>query len=172
MNWTAESVELLTKLYNEGMSASAIAAALSGTFDCCVTRNMVIGKSHRMNLAKRTKTAAVPLPAPPKIRLGNFPARIAGLRALPAVAVATKPRPVVTSGAEEKPLALLLMDLEDKQCRWPLDTESEGVRDRWLFCGLPKHFDDSGCKYCLRHLKVSLTEEGFRREMAKPRKVA
>ena len=45
MNWTDERVELLKKLWSDGLSASQIAAQLGG-----VTRNAVIGKVHRLNL--------------------------------------------------------------------------------------------------------------------------
>ena len=50
MNWTDERVELLKKLWSEGLSASAIAAELGG-----VTRNAVIGKVHRLGLSGRAK---------------------------------------------------------------------------------------------------------------------
>ncbi|MEP4560994.1 MAG: GcrA family cell cycle regulator, partial [Nitratireductor sp.] len=43
MNWTDERVELLKKLWAEGLSASQIAAQLGG-----VSRNAVIGKVHRL----------------------------------------------------------------------------------------------------------------------------
>jgi GcrA cell cycle regulator len=42
MGWTDERVELLKKLWADGLSASQIAARLGG-----VTRNAVIGKVHR-----------------------------------------------------------------------------------------------------------------------------
>ena len=51
MNWTDERVELLKKLWNEGLSASQIAAQLGG-----VSRNAVIGKVHRLKLSGRGKT--------------------------------------------------------------------------------------------------------------------
>ncbi|WP_244661514.1 GcrA family cell cycle regulator [Mesorhizobium huakuii] len=46
MNWTDERVELLRKLWSEGLSASQIAAQLGG-----VSRNAVIGKVHRLKLS-------------------------------------------------------------------------------------------------------------------------
>jgi GcrA cell cycle regulator len=56
MNWTDERVELLRKLWSEGLSASQIAAKLGG-----VSRNAVIGKVHRLKLSGRGKqTAAQP----------------------------------------------------------------------------------------------------------------
>ena len=48
-SWTEDRVELLGRLWGEGLSASQIAAALGGG----VTRNAVIGKVHRLGLAGR-----------------------------------------------------------------------------------------------------------------------
>src|SRR5215472_5734064 len=45
MSWTDERVELLKKLWSDGLSASQIAAELGG-----ITRNAVIGKVHRLGL--------------------------------------------------------------------------------------------------------------------------
>src|SRR5690606_14648108 len=53
MNWTEERVELLRKLWAEGLSASQIAAQLGG-----VSRNAVIGKVHRLKLSGRGRTTA------------------------------------------------------------------------------------------------------------------
>ena len=50
MGWTEERVELLKKLWSEGLSASQIAGQLGG-----VTRNAVIGKVHRLSLSGRAK---------------------------------------------------------------------------------------------------------------------
>ena len=58
MSWTDERVELLKKLWTEGLSASQIAAELGGG----VTRNAVIGKVHRLNLAGRAKPAGNSVP--------------------------------------------------------------------------------------------------------------
>lgn len=54
MNWTNDRVELLKKLWMEGLSASQIAAELGE-----VTRNGVIGKIHRLKLGGRAKTGSV-----------------------------------------------------------------------------------------------------------------
>lgn len=59
MNWTDERVELLTKLWAEGLSASQIAAQLGG-----VSRNAVIGKVHRLKLSGRGKTTKAQPRAP------------------------------------------------------------------------------------------------------------
>ena len=48
--WTDERVELLKKLWTDGLSASQIAAELGN-----VTRNAVIGKVHRLGLSGRAQ---------------------------------------------------------------------------------------------------------------------
>ena len=64
MSWTDERVELLRKLWLEGLSASQIASELSNG----ITRNAVIGKVHRLGLSGRAKapSQATPRPRPAK----------------------------------------------------------------------------------------------------------
>ena len=52
MAWNDERVELLKKLWAEGLSASQIAGRLGN-----VTRNAVIGKVHRLGLSGRATTS-------------------------------------------------------------------------------------------------------------------
>ncbi len=65
MSWTDERVELLKKLWADGLSASQIASQLGG-----VTRNAVIGKVHRLNLSGRAKPASS-APRPRKVRAAS-----------------------------------------------------------------------------------------------------
>ena len=69
--WTDERVELLKKLWNDGLSASQIAAELGN-----VTRNAVIGKVHRLGLSGRAKSpgSATPRPRKPAARPPSHPA--------------------------------------------------------------------------------------------------
>ena len=60
MSWTDDRVEMLKKLWGEGLSASQIAGRLGG-----VTRNAVIGKVHRLGLSGRATT---PRTRPPRNR--------------------------------------------------------------------------------------------------------
>ena len=53
LQWTDDRVELLKKLWNDGLSASQIANELGQ-----VTRNAVIGKVHRLGLSGRAKAPA------------------------------------------------------------------------------------------------------------------
>src|SRR5258708_3785940 len=54
MSWDGDRVELLKKLWQEGISASPIAAQLGAG----ITRNGVIGKVHRLGLSGRAKPAS------------------------------------------------------------------------------------------------------------------
>ncbi len=66
MGWTEERVELLKKLWLEGLSASQIAGVLGEG----VTRNAVIGKVHRLKLSGRAKPAS----SAPRARPASRPA--------------------------------------------------------------------------------------------------
>ncbi len=54
MSWTDERIELLRKLWLEGLSASQIARELANG----ISRNAVIGKVHRLGMSGRVKAAA------------------------------------------------------------------------------------------------------------------
>src|SRR3954465_12541770 len=78
MGWTDERVELLKKLWQDGLSASQIAKQLGG-----VTRNAVIGKVHRLGLSGRATpskpartTFKAPRPARPVTSAPSAPRRI------------------------------------------------------------------------------------------------
>src|SRR5438552_14769579 len=79
MGWTDERVELLKKLWQDGLSASQIAKQLGG-----VTRNAVIGKVHRLGLSGRAAPSKparpafkAPRPARPVTSAPSAPRRIA-----------------------------------------------------------------------------------------------
>ena len=63
MSWTDERIELLRKLWLEGLSASQIARELANG----ISRNAVIGKVHRLGMSGRVKTAA-PASVRPKVK--------------------------------------------------------------------------------------------------------
>ena len=51
MSWTEEKVSKLKELWGKGQTASQIAEIIGG-----ITRNAVIGKAHRLNLASKVKS--------------------------------------------------------------------------------------------------------------------
>ena len=76
MSWTDERVELLKKLWADGLSASQIAAELG-----CVTRNAVIGKVHRLGLSGRAKSpSSIGAPRPRKPRSRGHMMRVSRRR--------------------------------------------------------------------------------------------
>src|SRR5919205_3579244 len=69
--WTDERVELLKKLWTDGLSASQIAAELGN-----VTRNAVIGKVHRLGLSGRAKSPSSAAPRQRKARPAQHMMRV------------------------------------------------------------------------------------------------
>ena len=71
MSWTDERVELLKKLWADGLSASQIANELGS-----VTRNAVIGKVHRLGLSGRAKSPSSSAPRQRKPRVHSHMLRV------------------------------------------------------------------------------------------------
>lgn len=166
--WTDDRVELLSKLWAEGLSASQIAAALGGG----VTRNAVIGKVHRLGLSGRVKAgpAAAQRPARPR------PASPAG--AAPATQAGDAPR-ATTSEAEPAPrtgnqldtrwaaedaalpesLRVSIFELRDSMCRWPL---GDPAKPDFAFCGAKSV---GGLPYCGYHCRIAYQPAAERRRL-------
>lgn len=166
MGWTEERVELLKKLWSEGLSASQIAARLGN-----VTRNAVIGKVHRLSLSGRAKQASSN-PRPRKVRPAS-PHRpttrhfIAGNTALKTHAQPAPRRlpPPVPLEDIVVPISLnlSLLDLNEQTCKWPSgDPDSEDFH----FCG---HKSWNGLPYCHYHSRVAYQPPDRRRDRQRER---
>ena len=140
MSWTDERVELLRKLWLEGLSASQIASELSNG----ITRNAVIGKVHRLGLSGRAKApsqAAARPRAPKPIRTPSPAPRAHAPMMRGNLAFALTPRvmeapPQPKAQLEEVVIPMservTIMELRESMCRWPLgDPSSPSFR----FCG-------------------------------------
>jgi GcrA cell cycle regulator len=166
MNWTDERVELLKKLWGEGLSASQIAGELGG-----ITRNAVIGKVHRLGLSGRAKSVATPsvAPRPRKPRAPSHPLttfRVAGNTALAPVMEAAEPDvapepvvelklvPKVSDFACER---VTIMELRESMCRWPI---GDPGREDFRFCGSRSC---SGSPYCEHHAQIAYQPSSDRR---------
>ena len=161
MNWTDERVELLKKLWADGLSASQIASQLGG-----VTRNAVIGKVHRLNLSGRAKPASTA--ARPRKTRPTQPPRPTSPRPMVAGNTALKiqhqpaPRRVAVQVPIEDlvvPISLnvSLLALNDQMCKWPLgDPGTEGFH----FCG---HRNFNGLPYCEYHSRLAYQPVNDRR---------
>ena len=108
MAWTDDRVEILTKLWGEGLSASQIARELGD-----VTRNAVIGKVHRLGLAGRAS------PTRPKSRVrhrepSNFSSNFDSKdRFSENISPLSAPEPAVSADGE--PINILM--LTEKICK-------------------------------------------------------
>ena len=148
MSWTDERVEVLKKLWQDGLSASQIAGQLGG-----VTRNAVIGKVHRLGLSGRAKSPSNGSPRPRKPRISN------GMR----------PRPQYRGNAalqldygldpeyDLDPLAnvipmgprVSILQLTDATCRWPIG--DPGAAD-FVYCGSQNKVS---LPYCPYHARIA-----------------
>lgn len=153
MNWTDERVELLKKLWSEGLSASQIAAELGG-----VTRNAVIGKVHRLGLSGRAKAIAAPAPRPRKPRpAASSPTSRPMVQGNTALAQVI--RPVMEPEPEELPdpvsnvVAMAerctILDLTEFTCRWPV---GEPGKSDFFYCGSRTK---TGLPYCAFHSRIA-----------------
>jgi GcrA cell cycle regulator len=169
MNWTDERVELLRKLWSEGLSASQIAAQLGS-----VTRNAVIGKVHRLKLSGRGRTTAA---AP---RQKKTTSSAAGGKSVSRAATVT--RSITTSiGAtalqtqfDAEPVAryhsrpienvvvpisrrLQLVQLSERTCKWP---NGDPLTEDFSFCG--NDAAETG-PYCGYHSRIAFQPASERR---------
>ncbi len=154
--WTDERVELLKKLWADGLSASQIAAELGN-----VTRNAVIGKVHRLGLSGRAKDVK-PSPATPQrprkvARTPSAPAPITP-QAHSNVVIAPIPLQPVTEEPEvlaENDVAVpmservTIMDLRESMCRWPM---GDPTKPEFRFCGARSI---TGLPYCTHHARIA-----------------
>ena len=143
MGWTDERVDLLKKLWLEGLSASQIAKQLGG-----VTRNAVIGKVHRLGLSGR---AAPSQPARPafKPQRAARPAAPAPQPVRRAIAVAQPPVVETPARRVEEPGSATVLTLGAHMCKWPIGDPSS---DGFSFCG--RRTGEDG-PYCNEHARVA-----------------
>jgi GcrA cell cycle regulator len=146
MGWTDERVELLKKLWQDGLSASQIAKQLGG-----VTRNAVIGKVHRLGLSGRAAPSKpartvfkAPRPARPAAAAPSAPRRIAE-----PVTTLVAPQPVApVRYVDEAPGMATVLTLGAHMCKWPIGDPS---LDSFTFCGRRS----SDGPYCHEHGQVA-----------------
>lgn len=167
MSWTDEQIDLLQKLWLQGMSASRIAKELANG----VTRNAVIGKVYRLGLSGRPKAAAsggaAQSPRPQKAAPQPQSPRpqtlvIQGNTALVAQAEPmAAPEPVLGRKAEVV-IALCepvtIADLRETMCRWPI---GDPTAAEFRFCGAKK-LPGVG-PYCACHAGVAYQPQHDRR---------
>lgn len=167
MNWTDERVELLKKLWAEGLSASQIATQLGG-----VSRNAVIGKVHRLKLSARGRTSSAtprakkaPTTTTTVLKPVSRPVRpVAASVGATALAIQFDAQPVVrqmvrTSDNVVVPISrnLTLIQLTERTCKWP---NGDPLSEEFSFCG--NEAGETG-PYCGYHSKLAYQPASERR---------
>ena len=142
MSWTDERVELLKKLWSDGLSASQIAAELGG-----ITRNAVIGKVHRLGKARSSTHM---------LRIGR-----GAIRGNTALAHAYEIEPEVTPELVENVIPIgqrrTILELTEQTCRWPIGDPGS---TEFFFCG---GNSIAGLPYCAYHSRVAYQPAADRR---------
>lgn len=160
MNWTDERVELLKKLWSDGLSASQIAAELGG-----ITRNAVIGKVHRLGLSGRAKSPSAGATRARKPRTRLLRVARPTMRGNTALALAFEteyePEPevenVVPIGQRRT-----ILELSEDTCRWPVGDPSN---PDFYFCGGKPM---ASLPYCAFHSRMAYQPPADRRRPPRP----
>lgn len=154
MTWNDERVDLLKKLWSDGLSASQIAGRLGG-----VTRNAVIGKVHRLGLSGRATTSRMkshrprtrPQPNPSgqkRLMKPRFATNVGNPALRNLYLGDSEP---YTPAAEEIEIPLkerkYIQTLTETCCRWPI---GDPQQSDFHFCGKKKV---TGLPYCELHAR-------------------
>ncbi len=163
MSWNDERVELLKKLWTDGLSASQIAGELGG-----VTRNAVIGKVHRLGLSGRAKSPAAS--AAPRQRKAPPPRPAARTTSMPQVRGNVVLAPMMLSETYLQPALrpqeevvvpmsrrVQIMELWEAMCKWPIGDPTQA---EFVYCGADCNF---GTPYCTHHSAIAYQPAAERR---------
>lgn len=151
MDWDDERIRQLTELWGEGQSANQIARQIAGA-----TRNAVIGKAHRLGLARRENPIRQPgvgTHADHNVKRDVARQTIREQKPAPAAKILPEPTPLWIVAPEKviSPEPTTLITLEETQarkgCLWP-----HGNRP-FLFCGKDRASIDA--PYCPAHQKLA-----------------
>lgn len=146
MAWTEERVELLSKLWAEGLSASQIARTLGEA-----TRNAVIGKIHRLGLSGRATPARTERP------------RLSSRRKPMSKPVIVVPEIIKEVVLEDGQYATVLT-LKEHMCKWPIGHPGT---EAFHFCARKT---EGGVSYCEAHARLAYQTVPSRRERREEQK--
>lgn len=153
MAWTQDRVDLLKKLWADGLTASQIAAELGGfpgTADG--GRSAVIGKVHRLGLSGRSKSHAPAKQRAPRVRR-------AALKPQTSMPITNDQQATAAAHFEEAEARadlpapgerrLTLLQLDSNTCRWPHGNPST---EEFYFCGA---VSIDTLPYCSYHCRIA-----------------
>jgi len=130
MGWTLEKVSKLKQLWGKGNTASQIASIIGG-----VTRNAVIGKAYRLNLAAKFNQK--------KNNFNQVSQHQENAPRLERKTRKSKFNSLLLDKSFEPENPKSLEQLHDKICRWPIGHPNE---PDFYFCGRKSMKDFSYCK--------------------------
>jgi GcrA cell cycle regulator len=161
MTWTDERVELLKKLWADGLSASQIAGELGG-----ITRNAVIGKVHRLGLSGRAKSPSSSAPRARKPRSHMLRVSRPSMRGNTALALAYETEAELEPEFVDEVIPVeqrrTLLQLNEDTCRWPVGDPSSA---EFFFCGGKPV---TSLPYCAHHCRVAYQPANDRRRDRRP----
>lgn len=151
MVWTDEKVKSLVQLWESGQSITQIGKALG------MTRNAVVGKAHRIGLAKRAspimRSEKPAQPRQPAAQHG--PSLHAAAPAAPRATVQIRDEPAATTpGSQSQLTAAMLAALTPSsgpRCKWPIGDPKTSDFDFCSGVALP------GKPYCAQHCAMAYT---------------
>ncbi len=159
MAWTEDRVEKLRQLWDKGLSASQIAKELAEG----VTRNAVIGKAHRLNLASRP--SPVKSDAAKKAAAAKKSSKAVAGSVPKAKKVSTpKAAPIninPIAAKKKKGGKISILELSERICKWPIGHPGE---ENFHFCGEPSQPSHPYCSsHCLEAYQVQQPRRANRR---------
>lgn len=145
--WSEEQISVLKKRWRDGDSAAVIAKALG------LSRNAVLGKAHRLDLPTHHTMTTVQgrvidhrkkvVRQPRVVKSAPNPVVLARLEKV----MSAEPPPIIETIVAPVSLQMSLMDLGQKDCRWP-----SGEKEHTTFCG---HNVDGERPYCTYHCRLA-----------------
>lgn len=150
MSWSDERVEILKKLWVDGLSASQIAKQLGG-----VTRNAVIGKVHRLGLAGRAAPSRpIKRVVRPRPTLVTENPEIEIKAAIPEQKIKQPEMPQLHNHKHEVAprhdgVLIGVLDLGPNMCKWPIGDPTDA---EFGFCGAKSH---ASWPYCKEHGEIA-----------------
>ncbi len=131
MSWTEEKVAKLKELWGKGKTAKEISEIIGG-----VSRNAVIGKSHRLNLSAKIKTRAA-------TSNQNFENSQDNKNIRTNKGRKNRFRSLIIEKDFEPENPKQLEELDENSCKWPIGHPNE---KSFYFCGRTSLKDFSYCK--------------------------
>ena len=146
MSWSEEREAKLRELWEKGHTASQIAEILGGT-----TRNAVIGKAHRLNLAARASSKR---PEKQKTKFLEDQNKQQGYTSRKE-----RFKSLLLDKNFEPENPKKLEELNDNNCRWPIGHPDE---ENFYFCG---RNPIEGFSYCKLHVLYAFQPKNPKEEL-------